>query len=114
MNWRRSTNETEATLAQGCYMVAFALVVQIAEAIYRAWFGRYLWRWFLAPLGLPEIELWQMAGLLVTLGLLLPRLPNHAVRDDWKPFNVFVYRVCFPPFLLLVGWILRLLGVWNA
>jgi hypothetical protein len=106
-------SETKTEKAVGylaMFLIGWALVVPLA-----LWFAVCfvpLWRWYMAPLGLPQIGYLHAAGLSLVVGLLTSRA-DTTKRDFDGEIHAFSARlshaVAYPPLCLLLGWVLHLL-----
>lgn len=91
------------------WAVALTLFVVIPLVI--AWEGfaiMLLWRWFLVPLGAPEVSLAAAIG----IALIVARLTNHGEsvthqQRDGAALRLACFWVTAPAFSIAAGWIVK-------
>lgn len=93
----------------GC---AAGIILVVAGAVpflfYQAWVASYLWLWFVAPLGFPELSVWQMLGVILFLSSV--RSFSRGTRRDDRPVdpNLVVLVIVMPLILLGIGSMIHL------
>lgn len=70
--------------AIGVLVVAIPAILGllILSMIWRAWWLYPAWRWFVVPLGLPQISFWHFVGLVFFLGVLTHKVDTK--KDERK------------------------------
>ena len=66
-----------------------------------------LWRWFVVPLGVPEIGLWQASGISALVGLMTMKMGDYAHREDpgvKAAVEGILSRLIFAWLCVLVAW----------
>jgi hypothetical protein len=90
--------------------VAFGLLVAMPPT--QVWLGyvlSWLWQWFVVPLGVPAVSVWQAAGLVCLADLLRLRVSvTQAVNGDYAGRYVVAHGVA-PLIMLALGWALHAL-----
>jgi hypothetical protein len=99
------TSVGEGVIASVCAVAAVPLIALPLSA-YGALFYLPLWRWFVVPLGVPDVGFWAFVGLRLVCSVLLPHPP--AGNEDLRPFRKWLVRgLAGPPLALLLGAIIR-------
>lgn len=65
----------------------------------------YLVRWFLVPLGFPELSLWQAAGISLIVGFMAHQPQAHSIKASHRLFHT----ITKPTLTLLFGWFVHLM-----
>lgn len=86
-----------------------ALLLDVPLLLWSAFILSSLWRWFLVPVGLPDLTYAEMVGVTFVLSFLRTRYRRDGPGD---PLEALVIRVAFAlamgAWFLLVGWLLHL------
>lgn len=84
--------------------VVLLIPIGILVNCYYAFFGVYLYTWFLIPLGLPVITVYHFAGILMLKSLVFNNSNGAKIDDSIKVMtNVLVV----PPLIFVLGYIIR-------
>jgi hypothetical protein len=82
------------------------IIAMIPISLFRAWVLQQLYKWFLLPLGLPHLNIWQIWGILLIVGLVT--YDSNKARDkDSKWWSPFLGHVVAGLLTLLIGFIIQ-------
>lgn len=71
-------------------------------ALYHAWVLSYLWEWFMVPLGLPQLTIAQLVGVMFVKAMVFYKVENGVdLKKHW------LTALIVPLFALLVAYIWR-------
>jgi len=92
----------------------FILFVLIWIGVFTSSFSlSFLWEWFVTPLDIKSISIFQSMGFLLIFGLF--RDKSNLKDKMEKEFNfeedskyIFSYSILFPLYLLFIGWVAHL------
>lgn len=89
--------------------VAAFFAVLVGFTIYRGWVLSYLWKWFLVPIGFPELSLPQCIGIALAVAFLTHQHQREAEdkRTDNEKIVAGVIYVLGPMITLGFGWIVK-------
>lgn len=82
-------------------------IAMLVLAIFIPWYGfavSVLWRWFVVPLGAPEITWAHAAGLSLILGSMRSRLENRGNPPGGVQWAMYIL---WPAIALAIGFILK-------
>lgn len=90
------------------------LMVLFSSCIYFVWVGycaSLLWAWFIVPLGLPFLTLWQAVGIMIVASVFNPEHPYVVVKfteqnEEFK-LKAAVSQFLNPGLLVVFGWMLK-------
>ena len=96
---------TWAGFWRGLFFVLVLLVLAPYIVVTHGFVLSKLWLWFLVPIGLPVIGLWQGAGIC----LIVEFLTHQPLRREGEDkYIFFLCTVCWQWLVLLIGWLIRL------
>lgn len=95
---------TEGKLIAGMAGIPLAMLV---IAVFIPWYGfavSVLWRWFVVPLGAPEITWAHAAGLSLILGMSRARLEGKSGKPGGVQWAIYIL---WPAIAMAIGFILK-------
>lgn len=89
-----------------CLTALVGLMLLPVSLAWHGWVLTILWEWFVIPLGLEPITLYQAAAFFVVKGFAFGRI-STIKKEYEKPFGEQAFSSFFhPAFYLFIGWVL--------
>ena len=93
--------------AEGCFGVAVAfLLFLVVSFIVNDWALSVLWKWFILPLGAPQLSIGSAIGLSIVVGFLTAKPQDSKKEVDWT--TVVPSALLSPLIAVGIGWIVHL------
>lgn len=75
-----------SVIGAGVIFIPIAIGLSILAIAWRAWWLYPTWRWFIVPLGAPQISFWHFAALMAVISVLTHQVDNHEDKRelDWS------------------------------
>jgi len=98
--------------AMGCLVLLVSIGYMPFGYVLNGWVLSILWRWYIAPLGLPAITIPSAIGVSLVVGFLTVRGSSKDHTDDRSSedklrdcFTNLAAAIVHPLLVLLIGWI---------
>jgi hypothetical protein len=79
--------------------------IGLAFSYYYGWALSQLWEWFVTPLGVPGVGIWEAAGFMVVVGLIKGTNNLKDDDDEYDTMKIAIY-LWAPVFAVFYGWII--------
>jgi hypothetical protein len=85
-------------------LAPFLFILCFLVTLFHAWVLTYLWEWFVVPLEVVQIDIWQAFGLTLIAHLLAHE--GHPEKDI-SGFKLALNNVLAPLIILFFGWVVH-------
>ena len=92
-----------------CVTILTALIIMVLVigglVLYYAWAFNTLWNWFIAPLGISEINMWHAYGIMMFFGLFTNKYSgDYSGKEPSELVKPLITNLSTPALSVLVGW----------
>lgn len=95
-----------------CVAIAITLLAMVliigGLVLYYSWAFYTLWNWFVAPLGVQEINMWHAYGIMMFLGLFTNKYTgDYSTKSKSETIKAFINQLSIPAISVFIGWLIK-------